>query len=248
MVTPTSQDYGSVDVEDFLERSFAVENNGDEPLVVFGLELQGPGADSFVLTGSGGGFVVNSGQVRLINVRFRPDSFGEKTATLSIDSNDPDENPFEISLTGVGTGLPVITTDTTNYDFGSLDIGFFDSIDIEVSNAGVALLQIDTVIVSGPNDTDFAVLDNDYPISISNEAPFLLSTQFSPVGEGVRTATVQIFSNDPLNPLYEIDLMGRGVAPSLSVVDSLVFGEVMAGFSKVISFEVSNTGEGILAS
>lgn len=44
-----------------------------------------------------------SGESVSCNLRFTPASIGVKTATLSISSNDPDENPFTVVLTGTGT-------------------------------------------------------------------------------------------------------------------------------------------------
>ena len=42
-----------------------------------------------------------------VNITFTPSSSGSKTATLNITSNDPDESPFNIDLTGSG-GVPQI--------------------------------------------------------------------------------------------------------------------------------------------
>jgi hypothetical protein len=38
-----------------------------------------------------------------VAVRFKPTTNGAKAADLVIPSNDPDENPINVSLTGTGT-------------------------------------------------------------------------------------------------------------------------------------------------
>ncbi len=44
----------------------------------------------------------NLGDVGFLTVRFHPQSQGDHTGTVSIASNDPDEDPYSIQLTGVG--------------------------------------------------------------------------------------------------------------------------------------------------
>ena len=53
-VNPTAFDYEGVTTGDNKDRAFAVENNGDAQLVIFGSELVGVNADQFRITGGGG--------------------------------------------------------------------------------------------------------------------------------------------------------------------------------------------------
>ena len=48
---------------------------------------------------------MNPGETRDVIVRFSPQSAGDKNATLRFDSNDPDENPFDVALSGSSTVL-----------------------------------------------------------------------------------------------------------------------------------------------
>ncbi|MCM8785295.1 MAG: hypothetical protein NC827_04455, partial [Candidatus Omnitrophica bacterium] len=49
---------------------------------------------------------INTGEEKTIIVKFNPQSNGIKTLTISIPSNDPDENPYNITLQGEGYGIP----------------------------------------------------------------------------------------------------------------------------------------------
>ena len=54
-------------------------------------------------------------------IRFAPTSTGAKSATLSISSDDPDENPITVALSGNGTA-PEINVSPTSYAFGNHEI------------------------------------------------------------------------------------------------------------------------------
>ena len=49
------------------------------------------------------GSTLARGQACTVSVRFSPTTRGLKTATLVISSNDPDENPVAVQLSGTGT-------------------------------------------------------------------------------------------------------------------------------------------------
>ena len=246
VVTPISHNFERVDVGEFSDRSFSIENAGGEPLVVFGLSIDGPGEDSYAISGNTAGFVVNAGQIRLVTVRFQPDSFGDKEASLLIDSNDPDENMFEISLFGTGTGLPQIALDSVSYDFGAVDVGFIDSLLITIQNTGVVDLLVDSLAFSGVNSADFFTKATGLPIVIATGEPKVIEVFFIPSDSGLRQAELEVFSNDPDQPISTAAILGEGRSPIIAVQDSLIFGEVMAGFDKTVSLVFKNSGTGVL--
>ena len=63
--------------------------------------LGGPDAASFSITTAPDATVAPDGSTG-ITVRFAPGSLGAKSATLSIASNDADENPYLVTLSGTG--------------------------------------------------------------------------------------------------------------------------------------------------
>lgn len=86
---------GSVDGE------IVVGNIGHAPLDVTGITIAGDDADDFSV-GEFQQFQVAPNEEETITVTFSPSSTGEKNAILTIESNDPVEGEWTVSLNGVG--------------------------------------------------------------------------------------------------------------------------------------------------
>ncbi len=82
-------------------RTFAIQNYGDADLTGVGLSLDGPAAADFAVTVEAAPRIAGGGSTTF-TIRFAPTSIGLKNAALHIASNDADENPFDIALTGRG--------------------------------------------------------------------------------------------------------------------------------------------------
>ncbi len=86
-------------------------NDGFVTLTKLRTELSGAHAGDFILGDLGSNGFIDIGDSLPLNITFRPQGTGPRQATLHIYSNDPDESPFDIQLTGQGsTGLPSAVT------------------------------------------------------------------------------------------------------------------------------------------
>jgi len=103
-VDPTSYDYGDVDVGANAQHIFVVSNEGQQNLTVSVTSLGGDNPAEFSISNGEAPFTVAPGNDRDIVVEFSPSFPGQKTATLTIVSNDPDESPFAVELSGRGLG------------------------------------------------------------------------------------------------------------------------------------------------
>jgi hypothetical protein len=122
---PESHNYGSRAVGTAVTQGFVVSNTGTKNLVVGMSSLSGPDAESFTIMTGSAGLTIAPGATRLIEIRFSPITAGPKTATLTIPSDDPDENPVLIPLEGTtpptfmeageggSTNASTVTTDTS---------------------------------------------------------------------------------------------------------------------------------------
>jgi hypothetical protein len=110
-VTPTNENFGQVQVgTKSPAQTFTVGNNGNADLDVGGITLTGSDPGQFEITFDGAsGQTISPMGTRTLDVKFTPSSTGTQTATLRIPSNDPDENPFDVSLRGRGTSAPTPT-------------------------------------------------------------------------------------------------------------------------------------------
>jgi hypothetical protein len=101
-VDQPSMDFGSVAVGGHSVLYLTVSNAGMADLSVANVDVGGANASEFTVL-NGGPFTLTSGNARQIGVRFEPAGTGVRNASLELASNDPDENPLQVGLTGTGT-------------------------------------------------------------------------------------------------------------------------------------------------
>ncbi len=83
-----------------LNKTITLANTGKAALVINGVSVTG--SDFKIVTQPASN--IAAGKTTGFSVSFKPTSAGAKQATLTITSNDPDENPFTVILTGNGQG------------------------------------------------------------------------------------------------------------------------------------------------
>jgi hypothetical protein len=97
-VSSDSLPFGSVKVGKSLKKTLQITNNGTGDLSV---SIGGLEGSDFSVTGSTS-IAVKPKKSYKLNITFKPASAGNKTATLVLNSNDPDATTISISLTGTG--------------------------------------------------------------------------------------------------------------------------------------------------
>jgi hypothetical protein len=107
---PSAYNYGNVDVGASVSQIFVVTNEGLADLQVTTTTLVGANSGEFSIDNGGGAFMLAPTQSRNLTVSFNPISAGSKIATLRFESNDPDENPFDIALAGNGVDPNIVNT------------------------------------------------------------------------------------------------------------------------------------------
>ena len=107
--------FGSSIVGADSDRVFTLENLGTDTLTLTGLPLTvtGTNADQFAITVQPASPVAAAGSTAF-TVRFHPTSAGDMTARISIASNDGNENPYVLNLTGTGIIPATITVTSPN--------------------------------------------------------------------------------------------------------------------------------------
>ena len=158
---PMSWNYGSVMVGNSSDKTFVIKNEGRADLNVTGSSLTGANALEFSIQTSGGAYTLAPGASRDMMIKFAPTGTGSKSATLSINSNDPDENPLLIALTGTGSSTPTCSITITSPNGGE-SVGCSKTITWTSSNAS-GNVKIEyycndtwhTIISSTPNDGSY---------------------------------------------------------------------------------------------
>jgi alpha-tubulin suppressor-like RCC1 family protein len=156
-----SIDFGdTVPGESAVERTFTVRNFGSADLTGLSITLDGTDASDFSVTAAGAS-VLAPGATTTFTVSFAPASVGAKSAALHLASNDADESPFDIVLTGNGAQLTPLETWRQKW-FGSA-----------ATNNGAAANSADPHHTGIPNILVFAFFgpDQDPATAMINQLP-----------------------------------------------------------------------------
>jgi hypothetical protein len=96
-----NSDFGNVATGQSVERAFTIANTGNLALTGLSINIDGPDAAKYTVIQAPTAPVAPAGSTNFV-IRFTPANSGAKTAVLHLASNDADENPFDITLTGSG--------------------------------------------------------------------------------------------------------------------------------------------------
>jgi hypothetical protein len=251
-------DFGILAVGESSQLTFTIRNLGSADLTGLGLTITGPDAGDFTVTANPTAPVVAGGSTTF-TVVFSPGSQGAKAATLRIASNDSSENPFDIALRGTGPFSEIVVeqpegsdlADGANVSFGTLAVGATNQISFTIRNTGTLDLTGLGITITGPNASDFTVITNPVaPVAGGGTTTFTVA--FSPGDVGVRTAVLQIASNDADENPFDIELRGTGPIPFIQIQlssgnylydgASVNFGSGQVGFSSQRTFIIRNYG------
>ena len=264
-------DYGAIAVGQSNAVVFTIENTGNSDLTLDGVpsvQIGGANPGDYSVTASPTSPIA-FGSTTTFTLQCTPSLAGERSATITIPNNDPDEAPYSFTVTATGL-VPEIDVSQTvsiasgdSFNFGNVDVGNNSGpITFTISNTGSAVLNLtgspDLIQISGTNAADFTVEQPVLPtIGASGAATFNIT--FTPSGVGVSNAAITILNNDSDEGTYTIDLKGTGVNPVpeinvrqnttniLSTSGSFNFGVFNVGSSSAqTTFTIENTGTNTL--
>lgn len=231
LVTPASYDYGVVEVGSSMPFVFSLLNNSCTVLNISEASLAGLNPGDFTIQSGAGAVSLNPGQTQKVVVNFTPTTNQIKNAILRITSNDPDENPFDVVLSGNNADRsPVIVTTSkgpisgnsyavdVNHSFVYLGVGQQLAI-FNVMNPASPLL-IGTVGGLGDSVQDIQVIGD---------------LAFVAAG----TAGLHIIDvSDPRQPLIISSYATTGFANDIFVLDNHVY--LAAGGAGLLIIDVSD--------
>ncbi len=99
----SSVGFGNINLGDSSgAKTFTIKNTGTDDLTNIAVSIDGVNSADFAVNTSGMSTTVTPGNSTTFTVTFTPGASGMRSATLHIASNDADENPFDIALSGNG--------------------------------------------------------------------------------------------------------------------------------------------------
>ncbi len=129
----------------------------------------------------------------------------------------------------------------------------------EVTNLGGEVLQISDAQLLGANAGDYDVtirrpdgtIESTLPINIQPLETWTIDVVFTASDVGLRSAYIQLDTNDPAEPGVRLDLGGVGGDPEIVVTDSVLpdadlsvdFGDVLLGGAATQTVTIDNAGD-----
>jgi Tol biopolymer transport system component len=102
-VQPPAWSYGTVPVGTVRAQVFTVTNTGPATLTVTETALVGADPGQFAIVSGGGAFSLAAGDSRPVTIHFVPTATASASAIFRLLSDDPDETPADIPVTGTGS-------------------------------------------------------------------------------------------------------------------------------------------------
>ncbi len=235
--SPLTGDFGAIAVGGYQEKTFTIRNDGTADLIVSATTITGSDASQFSIQSGGGSFTLAPAGSRNLIVRFTPTSAGAKSASLSISSNDPDENPLVVSLSGTGT-VPDISSNPASWNYGAVNIGNRSDKTFTIKNEGTANLSVTATTLTGTNASEFSIPSGGGAFTLAPSATRDIVVRFGPTSAGSKSASLSISSNDPDENPFLIMLSGTGTAVAGIPINPVATSPQMAGIEFWVSIDV----------
>jgi hypothetical protein len=137
--------FGVANVGASVTNTITITNLGSGSLVLSNAVLSGANAGDFTVGGLAFPATISAGQSSLLTVVFSPLAAGALSATLQITDNDPNNNPFNIALSGTGNAGPTVSWSFTNLSLNAVSDCSAAMIDV----TGSDYIQASDVLGSG---------------------------------------------------------------------------------------------------
>lgn len=244
VLAPSQFDFGPVAVGQQTMTTFTLSNPGTAPLTVSDFSLSGADSLSFMVTGPATPLTVAAGGTQTLTVTFAPLLAGARAAQLVVATNAPGATTVSAALTGVAIA-PVATVSPGALDFRRQLVGRPSaSRSIGVTNAGTAPLSLTQFSVVGAASGAFAVMGApSLPTVIPPNSTVTVTVVATPAAAGALSATLEVHTNDPVNPVTNVALTVEGSTALLTVDPvTLDVGAQAPGSSVTDTVTLTNTG------
>jgi hypothetical protein len=229
--------FGSVCLGSFVDLLLTINNNGTGPLLVTNItssstDFLTPDVISYPLK-------VAEGDSTEVIIRFQPTTFGPRSATITVFSDDP-AGPHQNAVSGNAQAPRLSLLIANNGSFGNVCVGSFRDESLVLNNGGKCALSIMNITSSSSEFQVPHVLS--FPLSIAAGVSLPIPIRFAPTSFGSKSATITVSSDDPAGPLT---LQVSGFTPSgkLAVTGSTSFGGVTACCCADRTVSICNVGD-----
>ncbi len=235
-ITPSNADgteFGSLGIGSATNTfSFSILNTGTADITLTGtprVVISGTNAADFTVVEQSATPILPNDHSGF-QITFQPTGIGLRTATVTIASNDADENPYTFAIQGTGQA-PVISvyngaletdpalTDgqVTAVDFGVPFVGASADRNFLVKNTGTQNLILSSITLPSRYTLVTAFAGQ----SITPNGTYGFTVRYTPNSAGTtNSGSVQISSNDLTASVFDFPVIGMGEQPSVTVTVS----------------------------
>jgi photosystem II stability/assembly factor-like uncharacterized protein len=207
-----SGDYGNVCVGSFKDLNLTINNPGSCDLVV--TNIVSSSADFKTAQTISYPLVIQGGTSLQIPIRFQPTSLGNKSANITISSNAPGADATKIVAVS-GHAEPGDIRVTGSTDFGDVCPGTIAEKTVSICNVGTCDLHVSSVSLG--SCTDFQLVNNPFPATVSHDSCLDVTIRFTPTSAGPKSCTLTINSDDPDQPVIQKTVTANTPVPSIDV-------------------------------
>ena len=150
---------------------------------------------------------------------------------------------FNANADAGGAGDPNIVVDPERLNFGEASASDFVVMTFDVSNNGVADLDVSNITIGG-GVASFVIVTESTSFMLPSGASQPIDVAFQPLVSNDVRAQAIVESNDPDTPKIPVELVGTGRVPDIEVQpDPYDFGEKYIGCVPVTDLNIVNVGE-----
>ncbi len=228
--------FGTVVEGNTSDQTVTVANGGTADLII-GVITPPVTVFSIPVDNCSGQTLVPAATPCTLTVRFAPTTSGTFSDSLDIPSNDSDENPVTVSVSGTGIPTPVpditvldsiVPEDDLQIPFGDIITPRISDVIITVVNDGNADMLMGMIGENDPLADPFSILtDNCSTTTLAPSDSCIITVRMRPTSIAHFNDSLDIPSNDPDEPSVTVNLTGRGVidpVDDIEDIDSGVFG------------------------
>ncbi len=245
-VQPGPIDIGNVQLGTTGQKSFTIFSTGNKDLQL-GATIQGANASEFAIVA----FPATVSSSATATVSCTPGVAGQRAAALVVTTNDPVQPTVVYDLLCNGTPQPVagfgsVPAAPGPIDFGAITLGLNKSINLTVLETGNATLSVTGMQLGGPNPGDFALSTTDISIA-DGAAPVVRAITCTPGAAGIRSATLSMATNDPVQPVvtFNLSCVGKPVASPVLGIGAPYSGGGILGMTGPYGVALSPDGRNL---
>jgi hypothetical protein len=225
-VVPNALDFGAVRPGATAQRTVVVQNTGNRPLTISGMQVT-PAGDLTVAPPVLPA-VLGPGERLLVPITFAPLVEGTFSAMLLIASDDADQATLLVPVGGIGgdpEGCSLSATPSA-IDLGQRERGLTSAHRVELRNVGTQACTLTNPVITG--DAGFSLAAGiPAQIEIDPGESAAIPFEFFPAAYGAFQAVLEVSTDDPTQPKATVPLAAASQASTSRVAPlSIDFGPV----------------------